>query len=382
MRKAQKRLILHTSQCLILQPALAKHFGKSGAFFLQQLHYWLNCEKPIGKEIDGKRWIYNSMKAWASQLCLSERQISRIINQLKGVGVLLVNQLSKQKSDRTNWYRINYHTLESLFPNVPGQPEQSTGDFFHLTDKTSESSSHKDHVYNKETKITSKINPFLTKNAEEIKNSLINHFKEDSTLRGIDSGNQNTLAKDLLEIWNQTVGQEQGERFAQLTKKRTQYLVAAFKYCFESNLTKWKQFCKHLTSSDFLMGKVKSTFKASLDWVLRFDVIQRILEGDFGVKALSFSEEETPSFDIKTLHNHIESHNHDSQSVKHFRKTILKIFGDKTYHAWFSKLAITQTGGEGDITLQANSSFVKDYIQIHYLRTLEGLTGKVVNVFS
>ena len=27
------------------------------------------------------------------------------------------------------------------------------------------------------------------------------------------------------------------------------------------------------------MGKVKSTFKASLDWILKFDIIQRIYEG-------------------------------------------------------------------------------------------------------
>ena len=124
------------------------------------------------------------------------------------------------------------------------------------------------------------------------------------------------------------------------------------------------------------MGKVKPTFKASLDWALKFDVIQRILEGDFGVKESSFSDEGNSQLDAETLHRHIEARCDDSETIKQVRKSILTTFGEQTYQSWFAELTITQKGRGGDLELKANSSFIRDYIQTHYLNKLEDLRGQ------
>lgn len=389
MRNAPKRLILQKGQCLVLQPAIAKQLGKSGALFLQQLHYWLSCEKEIGTTTEGKRWIYNSAKEWACQLCLSERQISRIINHLKEVGILLVDRLSQRKSDRTNWYSINYQALEHLLPGLAWHTEETTAvskshSSYTIPDKMSGSFRHNVGMYNKETEITSETKPLSTEGRGEVRELLKTqqvHFVEKESLSiNKNLGNKNTLASDLMEIWNQTVGKEQGQggSLVQLTKKRAQHLVAAFKYRFESNQLKWKQFCQQVTSSDFLMGKVKSTFKASLDWVLKFDVIQRILEGDFGVKEKILGQEENPPLDAQTLSNHIETRD-DSETVKQFRKSILKTFGEQTYQSWFADMPIREEGR--GVVLTAKSQFLSDYIQTHYLTKLKPLTSRVINIF-
>ena len=380
------RLIAKRKQCLILQPCLVEKLGRTPSLFLQQVHYWMTCNnEEIGKTVDHRRWIYNSAKEWASQLCLSERQISRIINQLKEVGILLVDRLSQRKSDRTNWYSINYQTLERLLPGLAWHSEETKP--ISKQDKMSGSFGHNDRMYNKETEITSETKPLSTEGGagigESFKIQQVHVVEEESLLIDRNSGNKSNLALELLEIWNQTVRKEQGqgESLLQLTKKRAQYLIAAFKYHFESNQLKWKHFCQQVTSSDFLMGKVKPTFKASLDWVLKFDVIQRILEGDFGVQESSFAEDGNSQLDKETLHRHIEARCDDSETVKQFRKSILKTFGEQTYQSWFAELTITQKGRGGDLELKANSSFIRDYIQTHYLNKLEALMGQVMHIF-
>ena len=188
----------------------------------------------------------------------------------------------------------------------------------------------------------------------------------------------NTLASDLLEIWNQTVGQRQGEEgnLIQLTKKRAQYLVAAFKFRFESNLSKWKQFCQQVTSSDFLMGKVKSTFRASLDWVLKFDIIQRILEGDFGVNKTPCVDEEAVSLKTEAITQTIETSG-EGEPIKRLRRSILQALGEQTYQSWFADMPMTQSaptnGGRG-IQIHTKSQFACDYVQTNYLDKLTSLT--------
>ena len=67
----------------------------------------------------------------------------------------------------------------------------------------------------------------------------------------------------------------------------------AFKDKFGSCLEKWEKYCKDIASSKFLMGEIKS-FRATLDWALKFDIIQKILEGNYGIgdRARKLTKEE------------------------------------------------------------------------------------------
>ena|GEM_PF-1018562 len=398
----QNRLLAKQQQCLLMQPLLAIKVGKTPSMFLQQVHYWITCNSPeTGRVFDNRRWIYNSAKEWAAQLCLSERQVTRVVNTLKNIGVLLVDRLSHIKSDRTNWYSIDYQKLEALLPGLelnikPGVvPKKEI--LPPPTDKMSEPFGHNGGMYNKEAETTSEINLLSEeKSVVEDRPSQQVHVVQEDILSISQNSNtnpppnpysasspttpppSNTLASDLLEIWNQTVGQRQGEEgnLIQLTKKRAQYLVAAFKFRFESNLSKWKQFCQQVTSSDFLMGKVKSTFRASLDWVLKFDIIQRILEGDFGVKNTPCVDEEAVSLKTEAITQTIETSG-EGEPIKRLRRSILQTLGEQTYQSWFADMTMTQSpptkGGRG-IQLHPKNQFACDYVQTNYLDKLTSLT--------
>ena len=110
------------------------------------------------------------------------------------------------------------------------------------------------------------------------------------------------------------------------------------------------------------MGKVKETFRATLDWVLRFEVIQRIFEGDFGI-AKSYKEKISPpnKGDIEVS---IES-SKDSIAVKEVHKIILNQLGTAAYQAWFSKTSVCFEGADLTVLILPNR-FIADYVTIHF----------------
>lgn len=108
------QLLLAESPLIIL-PSLAKLLGINEAIFLQQIHYWLGKSTTIHK---GAKWTYNTVQQWAEQLQIfSVATIERVVASLKKAGVLLVEKLNPNKSDRTNFYSINYSKLAQLLDN-------------------------------------------------------------------------------------------------------------------------------------------------------------------------------------------------------------------------------------------------------------------------
>lgn len=100
--------LLLKSRPLVIIPELAVRLGVSEAIILQQVQYWLN-DTTSGVEIDGRRWIYNTIDQWKEQFPFySEKTIKRAFTNLKNLGVLNVEQLKKASHDRTNYYSINH----------------------------------------------------------------------------------------------------------------------------------------------------------------------------------------------------------------------------------------------------------------------------------
>lgn len=88
---------------------LAKKIGMNEALLLQQIHYWLTYKQHLH---DGRYWCHNTGDEWANQLMVSRRTFVRVLGRLREMGFLLVrNDLSYKKLDRTNWYSINYEKL-------------------------------------------------------------------------------------------------------------------------------------------------------------------------------------------------------------------------------------------------------------------------------
>lgn len=93
---------------LVINPILAQRLGLNEAIVLQQVSYWLN-ETDSGVEYDGRRWIYNTYEQWIEQFPFwSQDTVKRAITSLRKQGVLIVEKLSSDRLNHTNYYTINY----------------------------------------------------------------------------------------------------------------------------------------------------------------------------------------------------------------------------------------------------------------------------------
>lgn len=106
--------LLFDESPLVVQPGLAKKIGLNEAIVLQQIHYWLQGNKS-GKEIDGARWIYNSLADWQEQFPFwSESTIYRTLQSLEEKMLLKTGNYNQRRGDRTKWYTIAYDELHFL----------------------------------------------------------------------------------------------------------------------------------------------------------------------------------------------------------------------------------------------------------------------------
>lgn len=97
---------------LICQPTLAIKIGLNEAIFLQQLHYWVERSTH---EIQGHKWVYNTLTEWAKQFPFwSEKTIARIISSLEKRKLIISGNYNFKGFDRTKWYTINYAAVDNL----------------------------------------------------------------------------------------------------------------------------------------------------------------------------------------------------------------------------------------------------------------------------
>ena len=124
--------LLHDEYPIVVSPKLAEKIGLNEAIFLQQLNYWVNKSTT---EIDGKKWVYNTIQSWAEQFPFwSEKTIKRVIVSLKNSGIIDVKKLSKDKRDKTNFYSINYEKIvkSDSDPSIGSSCPYGTGQNDHM----------------------------------------------------------------------------------------------------------------------------------------------------------------------------------------------------------------------------------------------------------
>lgn len=371
---------------LLSQPLLIEHFGRAGAQFLSQLHYWLEHPK-CGQQHQGQKWIYNTENSWADQLKLSVRQFRRHVSHLSHKGIIFVQKLNPHKSNRTNYFSINYVLLDELLKknnssSILGIPPENRT-FVHQ-DKMSSSSGQNVLVYN-DTKTTNKdINKSeevsikqtgqggIKRNQVERVNNIKNRkllkveeTKQDNHEKAYERQNsthpkivaetatsKTSTVQDMLAIWNKTLGEKTK---VIMSKDLAPLLVSAYSKKFEQNLEQWKRYCEQIKSSSYLTGEV---FQLSIFWALKFRVIDRIRAGEFGVK-LNIVEQgtrENPILDegqIRVLIERLEEPN----QAKILRHQIATAIGAAAYYSWFHHAKLETRHGE--IQLKAPNSFVE-----------------------
>ena len=100
--------LLLPSRPIVVIPELVMKLGLNEAMLLQQVHYWAT-ETTSGVDHEGRRWIYNTIGEWLEQFpWMSASTIKRGFASLKKQGCLMIEQLSDDPRDMTNFYAINY----------------------------------------------------------------------------------------------------------------------------------------------------------------------------------------------------------------------------------------------------------------------------------
>jgi hypothetical protein len=358
--------LIEDNYVLLNQPKLIDSLGRTGAQFLCQIHYWI--EQGCGTLHEGIQWIYNTEKEWGKQIRLSERQIRHYIKKLSEMGILIVKKLHEKKYDRTNHITINYDALNRLvtLQNQAQLHEEETASskrkklphvYTKITnkDKNYKSKEGKGDFENKKDDLNNQVEPVKNNDLNEKKLGASSSFSEIGARKTNQSSSEKpTTIQDMITIWNEYFPKAESK----LNKDLAKLLGGAFKQKFGSDLTLWKNYCKRIESSSYLMGE---GFKLSLYWALKFTTIDRLLNGELGVKEIAVPVLEEAL--IQKAKAHIGSINESPLSLD-VREKFLKVIGAASYLSWFTKVTFVEKGGV--VNMKAETPFVEDYIKTHF----------------
>jgi len=337
--------ILKNDTVLLCQPYLIDALGRTGAQFLNQIHYWLE-QKNTGVQHNNHHWVYNTAEEWANQLRVSVRSIRRYINLFLEKNLIRVEKLSKHKSNRTNYITINYEALHNL---------NTQFDATNQRDKMAPSPCQDDTmVIQKITNIdlnnkSKKEIEAPSQQAEQVDGINTIHVEEEK-----EQCLKKTTVQDMLKSWNMHFPNGQKMMDKDLAKQ----LMAAFNHKCGGNFKKWENYLDRIKSSAYLMS---TDFKLSLNWALKFKTMDRIFESDLGVQDIPIK------VDALTQDNQATEHIKnvaEAAPCKNMRLLILKKIGSIAYNAWFTKVLFVEHHGE--VTLKAENKFVEDYIMHHF----------------
>jgi hypothetical protein len=380
--------LLEQDSVLLSQPLLIEHFGRAGAQFLSQLHYWLEKKETLGCKYQDSHWIYNSAESWAKQLHLSVRQIRRLISKFVESGVLRVEKLNPYKSIRTNYYSIDYDKLNA---SISPKNNLETRSFVH-GDILSPSSCHNGTIYI-ETKTTNKdinksdatpiervwqggtkikqvdlVNMMIPKDMEKKEETVVGLITpqtslvtENSNTEAIQLKKKTTTSQDMLMIWNTILGEKAQ---SSMSKELAPLLVSAFHKKFEQSLDQWKSYCELIKTSPYLMGE---HFHLSIFWGLKFSAIDRIRAGELGVKPTLTNNSIGQGVISAVTENQVEQMIEElpeSTEAKTTRLQIARAIGAAAYHSWFHQATFVKRGDE--LQMVAPNSFVERYWETHY----------------
>ena len=389
--------LLEQDSVLLSQPLLIENFGRAGAQFLSQLHYWLE-HSQCGQQHMGQKWIYNTENSWANQLKLSARQFRRHVSNLADKGIIFVQKLNPHKSNRTNYFSINYEQLNKLLVKDASSSSLSseTRSFVH-EDIMSSSSGHNVLIYN-DTKTTNKdinkseatpiervgqgkpknkpvdlvnqVSNMISKNKEKkvvvetvvgLVTSEIPFVTENLNTEDIQPKKKTTTTQDMLEIWNTTLSEKAQ---ASMSKDLAPLFVSAFHKKFEQNLDQWKSYCELIKTSPYLMGE---HFQLSIFWGLKFSVIDRLRAGELSVKPSATNHSIGQGGAAAVTENQVEKMIEglpESTEAKTTRLQIARAVGAAAYHSWFHQATFVTR--EGGLQLVAPNTFVERYWETNY----------------
>ncbi len=343
---------------------LSKKISRSSAEVLAQLLYWLSKQDSrLGHVEEGRQWIRNSYRQWQEQLGkLSISTIRRAFADLEQQGIVLTNHFEKGKKyrggEQVKYFSVNFEKLHHII-----EPAQMS------------------------TPTLCKMSTNRLQNEQPFTDNL-SFTTNQHTVCANENHNPDfhTVCQSMFNLWNEIVLPKLQlrnlAREEKLTERRKIFLYKALTQCFEGDMNQWKSFCEKIAGNDFLTGGGERQFTASLDWVIKFEIIEKIREGKYDYdeakqkKALEMKKGQAAA-PAKLLP--IVMPDGISFEEKNLRESLVDQLGEALYVSWIQNAIIQFPREEGGKpTLIAEDEFKASRIEsCPQLRKITPLFDKI-----
>lgn len=182
------------------------------------------------------------------------------------------------------------------------------------------------------------------------------------------------IAKEIQEVWKKEVG---GRTYTSKTFLKKLYV--AFKTLFKGSLEVWKNYCRKIASSRFLMGEI-SHFRAWISWAIREETYEKLEAGEYTLgDRISKTAEKEKAIKIKNdIDNSISKKIGEDRT---FHEMLRERVGESTYAVWFKNISVSfPKNSECAVEICVSSSFTASYINQHFLSILEEITCHLLGV--
>lgn len=267
---------------------ITQNFG--AAIVLNQFIYWTN---------KSYEWIYKSAPQLIKEtmLPISPRTMHKYINILVDKDLLESRQNNFNKWDKTRQYKINIQKLKEYLSSQEDNKKINSDLSFYKdkNKKVVDLESYKktrsktvDRIKENEMIIPSEDEE-LRIEAQPVRiiiKTKIKDTKEDINIiekpiyvdkKIINHSSDETKDKQAICIWNKYINDDESPNFFKRQLKISEILYEFF----ESDIEKWENFCKDISSTPFLMGQNDRKWKIKLNWILIQENLQKVLSGKY-----------------------------------------------------------------------------------------------------
>ena len=326
---------------------IRNYYGSTNtAIVFGRLLYWFT-KKPDGfykfKQACRKHPLYKVGDSWGEELGMSRKVLDPILNRL----------VNHHKTKRA-YDQAEDKFQGKLFASYTNHKTSQTHYFVDLDNFNkflAELNVNKQIIPSSPAEVTTepkaaKIMPINRSSDAPFGHHLARAHLDQHNYQTITSLEDESISKKMVEIWN-----------SQMRDSVIWYPGYAIKLCkalkefFNNCLETFKRYCLTLASSDFLTGKAKnSNFKAFLFWSVKYNIIQAVMAGAYGVKdffSIKTPEEKQLKEEIRSINTQIK--NVDYQIAQHEKEIIegqKKLIKD--YKSALTEVELSQLREESD----------------------------------
>ena len=381
---SRARTPLKRTRVAVIREELVKLTGDAiAAVILNQLLYWTQRVDDFDELLaeEAKRnseinvpprhgWIYKTSEELGEEtlMGLSAKTIRRHLTELVAGGWLQERSNPENAWDKTLQYRVNVSKVQrDLFQlgyALHGYPLDPT---FCRSEET-KLSLRENLVFEKcsilKGKIVASNEQFDASKGQNVASKghkrpfRIPNTETNTEITAESANAREALGELMLKMWEDEVGQ----KGLILTPARISAFESILREYFSSNAMEWRQFCRRVARTPFLMGKGRGGWFVTLDWILVEKNLIKVLEGNYN-ETPTVAETETKDTTPKSASDLLSTI--DDPLWRDAARTLCAEIGENAFVSWFDECTFAGIHGQ-TATFVAPDSYRADNIRTRF----------------